>query len=184
MPTTDDYIATRWLLLWETLALVTERCKSQTAAKEFLLQHLRDGRVGWCYWQKSGHWPRRRLRDEDEPPGTPDWRFWHDDGERTHLTIDWESSSATRTGPVPHSPEWPPLAGPEPPENFKVSLIRLRHADVLNALWYVNGGDPNNSPTLVAPKAPKVWIAQAPKKRPGESSTGVCRTPRRLDGGG
>lgn len=78
-------------------------------------------------------------------------------------------------GPVPYSPEWPPEAGPEPPQNFKVSLIRLRHADVLNALWSVFGRDTDSSPVPVvskAPVGPKDWMAQAEvvhKQQPGQT---------------
>jgi hypothetical protein len=171
-PTADDHSA-EWLLLRDALALVAERCKSQVEAQEFLLDHLQEGRIHWRYRKKSGHWPQ--MRDWGDEPGTPDWRFWHTTPGATHLEIDWENSSATRTGPAPHSPNWPPLVGPEPLENFKLSLVRLSRPDTLAALRSVFGQDtPAPAPVAVlasvAPPErkldPKVWLAKVRKDHP------------------
>ena len=145
----DEFNASAWLLLCVARALVAGHTASDAAAETLLLLYLADGRIRWRFLRQVGEW-----QPLDPSVGhSPD--FWRAEPPYA-LTIDWQASSATRTGPANNlitargGASQPGtrrlsaaqyeflraqmLRGELPATNYTVDLIRLHRGDVMDAL--------------------------------------------------
>jgi hypothetical protein len=193
----DELNPSAWMLLRDARALVAEQTKSVMAAEKLLCSHLADSHIRWKYVQCSGEWQPL------DPITARSSTFWRTDPP-DHLDIDWDASSATRTGPAntiikgsddPNHPEGFRTLSAEvlqilvamaqrgelPATNYTVNLIRLHHGDVLSMLQSA-GFVVLAPPTTPAPAAParrlstKDWIAYMVKtpKGAGGKHSGLC----------
>lgn len=200
----DELNPAAWLLLRDARALVAEHTKSTAAAQRLLCSHLADGRIRWQYAQCCGDWqPLDPIADRSPSFWRPNLPY--------DLTIDWDASSATRTGPPntiitagadASQPDGRTLSaedlkllrtmmlrGKLPATHYTVDLIRLHRDDVaamLRSVGLVASAPPTPIPVPAAAPPPMVpakkWLPDATKKHPRGPDETAAAYARRLAG--
>jgi hypothetical protein len=173
MAKTDDRLITLpWVLLSEALALVAIYTNgSFAAAKELLLDGLREGRIRWIFFKQEGyfdesetyrwHLEHSKIRDRTNPDVSVEdrwWGFWVVDdlasrNRNKQVDIGWEDSDALCTASASE------LGGGA--ARYRLTLIRLHRDDVMAELrlaglpgWEAARASPSAETDTAPPRLP------------------------------
>ena len=143
-----------WLLLNDALAYITKYTRSEKAAKELLLDYLKEGRMRWRCWKLEF--------EKDDHTTLGAYRFFWASETNSQIDVDWDSSSATRSGPGwslgSHDDETWPIYDQRRMVRLHASLVSLNHDDIKSTLRFV--GLMPRSPTPASSSLPS--MAQEP----------------------